>query len=549
MTEALAFRDAPPEALPRLASLAARNRIENLEAISCKGLVAGLTAAASRRDVDGQPLADLAFRVLETPDGHSNSWAHALSEARITSEGDVARSWLGRRTARVLEDGLLIAALEGGICTAIDTELMLTALRRTMLTDIDDERFRDGALTRFALAMLRQLWLNEGVWLIEPDERLRIDELAVALFAAAPDRFAEISFPNLLKLALYLPLDELMDYGLNVEVAASLRPRGFAEVLRGEVAQRERERAHAASVQTLTQIEDATSLRVENQYVERPYPRWSSLSFLQPDRWREKMGSFFDENEGSVLSGGYDVLIAGAGTGRHACRSAHSHGAGANVLAIDLSRQSLAYGRARAEEYAISNISFSRADILRIGAVGRAFEVIESVGVLHHLADPEAGWRQLTKCLKPGGLMWIGLYSAISRSNITRIRQSPDYPGPDATEDEARAYRRALLCAPPQSDEADLRESIDAHSLSGFRDLVLHASEQQFTIPRISKFLDSESLSFRGFVLPETTWAAFTLRFPDDAWPGRLENWAIFEEENPRTFDAMYSFWCVKADS
>ena len=47
--------------------------------------------------------------------------------------------------------------------------------------------------------------------------------------------------------------------------------------------------------------------------------------------------------------------------------------------------------------------------------LNKKFDIIESAGVLHHMADPVAGWRTLTNCLKPNGLMKIGLYSNLAR--------------------------------------------------------------------------------------------------------------------------------------
>ncbi len=38
-----------------------------------------------------------------------------------------------------------------------------------------------------------------------------------------------------------------------------------------------------------------------------------------------------------------------------------------------------------------------------LGGLGRQFDLIECVGVLHHLGDPLAGWRVLVSLLKPGG--------------------------------------------------------------------------------------------------------------------------------------------------
>ena len=45
-------------------------------------------------------------------------------------------------------------------------------------------------------------------------------------------------------------------------------------------------------------------------------------------------------------------------------------------------------------------------------------DVIESSGVLHHLHDPQRGWRVLVSLLRPDGVMHIGLYSAAARSDI-----------------------------------------------------------------------------------------------------------------------------------
>ena len=36
---------------------------------------------------------------------------------------------------------------------------------------------------------------------------------------------------------------------------------------------------------------------------------------------------------------------------------------------------------------------------------------------------PKSGWVALKDCLKPGGLMRIGLYSEIARQHIKRIRE------------------------------------------------------------------------------------------------------------------------------
>ena len=96
------------------------------------------------------------------------------------------------------------------------------------------------------------------------------------------------------------------------------------------------------------------------------------------------------------------VLVAGCGTGSHAIIAAHRF-RGARVLAVDLSLSSLTYAKRKTRELGVTNIDYAQADILRLGGIARSFDVIESVGVLHHLDDPFAGWRILLSLLRPGG--------------------------------------------------------------------------------------------------------------------------------------------------
>ena len=77
-------------------------------------------------------------------------------------------------------------------------------------------------------------------------------------------------------------------------------------------------------------------------------------------------------------------------------------------MAVDLSTSSLSYAKRKTEELNIQNINYMQADILDLGKLDRQFDIVESVGVLHHMNEPIVGWKKLKDCLKPGGLMKIG---------------------------------------------------------------------------------------------------------------------------------------------
>ena len=130
----------------------------------------------------------------------------------------------------------------------------------------------------------------------------------------------------------------------------------------------------AIDMPQLTPIEDATSLAVQAQYEANPYPRW--VRTAEPRRYASVdayLGETFPSApfRASAKSGSLDILIAGCGTGQHAVMTARQY-EGARVLAIDLSRASLAYACARTRALGLDSIEYAQADIMRLGALGRS---------------------------------------------------------------------------------------------------------------------------------------------------------------------------------
>src|SRR5678816_3551648 len=143
---------------------------------------------------------------------------------------------------------------------------------------------------------------------------------------------------------------------------------------------------------------------------------------------------------------------------------------GARVLAIDLSRASLAYAAARTRDLGL-DIEYAQADIMRLGTLGRTFDLIESNGVLHHMADPWAGWRVLLSLLRPRGFMRIGLYSELARWGVVAARAFIAQTGYGATPAEIRRFRHDLM----RREDAMARNIMwfnDFYSASECRDLL-----------------------------------------------------------------------------
>ena len=174
---------------------------------------------------------------------------------------------------------------------------------------------------------------------------------------------------------------------------------------------------------------------------------------------------------------------------------------GASVLAVDLSLTSLAYAMRKTRALGRANIDYAQADILKLGALGRGFDLIEAIGVLHHLADPLAGWRVLLSLLRPGGFMPVGLYSEIARADIVEARAFIAERGYRASADDIRAAGR--ICCPWTAAAAfkSLIASGDFFSTSACRDLLFHVQEHRLTLPQIAGFLADNALALVGFDL------------------------------------------------
>ena len=99
------------------------------------------------------------------------------------------------------------------------------------------------------------------------------------------------------------------------------------------------------------------------------------------------------------------VLDAGCGMGRFAEVCAD---AGAEVYAVDLSRAVDAAARNLAGR---PNVHIFQADVMHLPCPEASFDLIYSIGVLHHMPDTRAAFLRLVPFLKLGGHIAIWVYS------------------------------------------------------------------------------------------------------------------------------------------
>lgn len=447
---------------------------------------------------------------------------------------------------QIAKDDLFRALLEATPLCGVGLERLATVLRFKLLSAVRQtpNDATDNAVLALYCAVARQCFINNYVFTQSEAEIEQIQWLRDTV-AAALASGAAIAPLSLVAIAAYMPL-HLVHHA--EELLERSWPRTVGEIIQQQVSEPLEEQRLGRSMTTLTAIEDSVSEKVRDQYEQSPYPRWIKPSLIpNPKTIDEDIRDRFPHAPFASLekSDHIDLLIAGCGTGRHSIETARLF-RGVQVLAIDLSRASLCYAERQTRALGITNIQYAQADIMKLPSIGRTFDVVEAVGVLHHLADPFAGWQILLSLLRPGGLMKLGLYSQIARQDIAQARALIAARNYRPTADVIRKFRQELIDYPDGSPLKNVILVSDFFSLNECRDLLFHVQEHQTNLPEVATFIAKNSLRFIGFDLETEKVRNYQRQFPEDTAMTNLAHWHQYEMDNPRTFFNMYQFWVQK---
>lgn len=467
---------------------------------------------------------------------------------RIQAADTIDEEGIQSLVDKIASDELFVTFLEKAINFDRDLEMLLGRLRRFLLIkycegkDLTDNEFR------VITVLARQGLNNEYIIARDTDEERRVRELKDSIDNLCPT----LSLPNKLledKILVFAMYDRLTSLAcrehLNGIPRAAWSDR-LQPLLEQALWNPFEEATIKQELTTIGEVVDETSRLVQSQYEENPYPRWLSVPDKRSGTIKAALAQLFpDFTFPAILDGQVRILVAGCGTGRHPIQIA-SHD-NVEILAVDISRSSLAYASRMARKYGVTNIKFMQGDILQLAALEQRFHIIECVGVLHHMEDPLAGWKILTDLLVKDGLMSIGLYSELARKSIVAARESISGEHITPSTNNIRDFRRRVLASEPGDILYDLGNLQDFYSTSACRDLLFHFKEHRFTLPQINRILDDLKLNFIGFKFDSFKIGnAYRNAFPQDREMKNLLLWHEFETMHPSTFIKMYNFWCQK---
>ncbi len=193
------------------------------------------------------------------------------------------------------------------------------------------------------------------------------------------------------------------------------------------------------------------------------------------------------------------ILVAGCGTtqaAKHALRWP-----GAQVTAIDVSATSVRCTEDLKRKYNLDNLHVYQLPIERANDLEMSFDQIVCTGVLHHMADPDAGLAALRGVLKPDGAIHLMVYAPYGRTGVYMLQEFCRRIGIHANGADIRDLIAALRALPPGHPlENLLREAPDFRQEAALADALLHPHDRAYSVPQLFDFLEAAELKFGRWV-------------------------------------------------
>jgi len=173
----------------------------------------------------------------------------------------------------------------------------------------------------------------------------------------------------------------------------------------------------------------------------------------------------------------------------------------AHVTAIDISATSVRRTEELRRTHGLSNLEVHQLSIERVHELTTSFDQIVCTGVLHHLADPDAGLAALRDALRPTGAMHLMVYAPYGRAGVYMLQAFCKRLGIRATDGEIQDLIAALRILPPGHPlEHLLREAPDFQQEAALADALLHPQDRAYSVPQLFDFIERAGLRFGRWI-------------------------------------------------
>lgn len=455
---------------------------------------------------------------------------------------------------RVLGNQLFVLVATKGIAASETFEKLIKAIRRCFLLEWCSDNYANALLIdscpELLAAITGQCFNTEYIYEETAEETILVNRL----YAEVQSDPLAADFMDFAILGAYKPLWAVLAGHAPTELETLIQeaekwPSWIQVIWKAQFLAPCQEMYLKANLPSYTKIAKGASEQLERQYDAFPFPRWQAGT-----RARRRMAlkdyltnRFPNSTPKFIKAGAANMLFAGCGTGEEIIKYVSGLET-ENILAVDLSKTSLAHAQRRAHELGVPNIHFGHADILEFGALDACFDVIVCRNVLDHMLLPAEGLKALKQVAKSETIFSLSLFSERARKTVKAAHDlvmdknlKPNYEG-------LRAFRTMVRCLPEGHTVKKLESNPQFYSASELNDLAFNIEEHCFTPAELQLLLLENGLHFIGFDFEDNSKKALYQQcFPDDIAMTNLTNWELLDNEYPDLFADGMNFWCYQA--
>jgi len=429
----------------------------------------------------------------------------------------------------------------------IGIEMVFLNLRRLLLevAIFNNEILLDDNLLKFSENISNHCFRNEYCW-FETDKETKNCSILLQKILQKIKNKDEVIPSEIFILGSYKELflyKDLRNFLLSDKIDQKLN-----DIIKEQVIDFHKEEEISKQIIKISNIKDKISKKVQNQYETFPYPRWKSnnIHIQNNTKYIDYIKSHCT-NKPKIIEEPKKLLVAGCGTGRHPINIA-TLDPNIQIYALDLSLKSLSYASRVADEMNIKNITWLHGDINELDSYQDQFDIIESVGVLHHMNDPKKGFNILENKLKNNGLMKLGLYARSFRNTLEHSKKLILSKNLSKDKQSVRLARKLIMTKRNDIKYASSSRVSDFFSISSFIDLLMHEQELDFNIDELFDLI-GEKFNFLGFFFNAQK-QNLVREIVEKNFKGlkisELRNWKKIENINQEVFSNMYQFWIQK---
>ncbi len=245
-----------------------------------------------------------------------------------------------------------------------------------------------------------------------------------------------------------------------------------------------------------------------------------------------------------------DILIAGCRTNQAAVFAFMNPDA--KVVAVDSSQSSLDHHQYLKDKHGLFNLELHLLPVEELPSLGRDFDLIVSTGVLHHLADPQAGMNAVARCLRPDGVMGVMLYAKYGRFGIELLQAVFRDLGLGQNEPSIALVRQTLSLLPADHPvQPYLRVARELQFDDALVDTFLPSRERSHTVDDCIDLVTSAGLVFQGWFHKAPYYPHEMFAAPNDVYPAinalpEPKLWSV--KERPQSVTTRHFFMACRPD-